>query len=145
MNKLFIYAGVAAMTFAAVGDAEAAATCFCKISRNNLVGQTSASGVCQDLTSNVNKSYTGINQQSDANQIDCNDNRCRPVAAGFINNQGVANACCNIGTPNGTVIKAYSAVGTKKYRLAQQIGTLTNTPAVTQTKCPTGWLANPSN
>jgi hypothetical protein len=136
---------IGALSMASMQTAEAAATCFCKISKDNLTGSTGASGVCQDITSNVNTSYTGINQQSQANQTDCNDNHCRPVATGFVGSQAVATACCNIGAANGTTINAYSAVGTKAYRLAWQIGVLTNTPAVIQKKCPVGWLANPTN
>jgi hypothetical protein len=42
------------------------------------------------------------------------------------------------------LIRAWGAVGTREYKSAQQIGTLTNIAAVTQQVCPTGSIANSS-
>jgi hypothetical protein len=130
-------------------EAGVAATCFCKISKDNLWGATAGTGVCRDLTGVVNRTFTF---QTEPDQEACRLS-CGPVAEPLKNNQSVAAACCAIGAPNGSAIRAFSAVGTKAYRPAREtvsglpivIGILTNTPAVTQTKCPTGWLANPTN
>ena len=136
---------VLALTGTLAPEANAAATCFCKISKDVLTNLTASSGVCRDLTATVGHSYTGLNQQGEANRQNCNDPRCKNAATPLIGNQAVATACCQLGAANGTPIYAYSAVGTKTYRSGVHIGNLTNTPAVTQTKCPVGWLANPTN
>ena len=159
-----------ALTGALVAYAGATATCFCKISFSNLEGQTHAINVCQDLTGpgpgKVDRTYSGPFQQSEANQVDC-QTLCRTAAATLLgpppnvngasfqpplNDQGVANACCAIGAPNNSGVYAFSSVGNKVYRVAQPVGggadgngLLLNQPAVTQNRCPTGWLANPSN
>ena len=63
---------------------------------------------------------------------------------------------CARGTPNGSTIRAYAAVGQPrtpasidkgKYIAAQTKGVLINTPAVTTTtcQCPAGWWANTTN
>jgi hypothetical protein len=124
--------------------AKANATCFCKISKDNLTNQTSASGVLQDLTGAVDKSYSGVFQQSDKNQTDCNT-RCTSAAASSTGQQSIAAQACAAGAPNGTIVRAWSAVGTKEYKTAQQIGTLVNIAAVTQQVCPTGAVANSTN
>lgn len=99
-----------------MAEAEAAATCFCKISKNNLAGYTSSSGVCQDLTAQASLTFTGPFQQGEDNQQKCN-NRCANIIQPLIHSQSVATACCALGTPSGTNIYAYSAVGTKAYRI----------------------------
>lgn len=153
MKKAVVYLSFGALVLALmvtwVVEAEAKATCFCKISKDNLAGHTSSSGVCQDLTSQIGKTYSGVYQQHQDNQIDCND-RCKQAVMPLIHSQSVANACCAIGAPSGAAIYAYSAVGTKVYWLVPPdgslpIGNLTNSPAVTQAKCPAGWLANMTN
>jgi hypothetical protein len=133
---------------ASASEAKAEATCFCKISKENLTNSKSASGVLLDLTSNVGKTYTtsiknGF-EQSDKNQTDCNT-RCTTAAASYTGQQSIAAQACAAGAPNGTVVRAWSAVGTKEYKTAQQIGTLTNIAAVTQQVCPAGSLANSTN
>jgi hypothetical protein len=121
----------------------ASATCFCKISMNDLTNQNSASGVLLDLTGAVNKTYTGLFPQNDSNQTDCNT-RCTNTAASYTGNQSIAASACAAGAPNGTVIRAWSAVGTKEYKSAQQIGVLINQPQVTKTTCtcPATWACN---
>lgn len=146
------------------GAAHAKATCFCKISFANLDGKTQATSVCRDLTSTVNKSYTGAYQQHEDNQKDCRD-RCKTATQQFVNappstsgfspppnSQPIANACCAAGAPHNATVVTFSAVGTKAYRIAhpdpagpQGFGLLQNQPAVTQKKCPAGWLANQTN
>jgi len=128
-----------------VGEAQSAlATCFCKISKDDLTNQTSATGVLLDLTSTVNYTYSGFFQQSDANQTDCNT-RCTSAAAPYTGSQAVATSACAAGAPDGTVVRAWSGVGTKEYKSAQQIGTLNNDAAQTQLKCPVGWASNTTN
>lgn len=121
----------------------ATATCFCVISKDDLNGHKSRSGVCQALDSNVNWSYSGATPQKEANQHDCDVNRCAPTANGFVGLQSVATACCAIGATNGTIIRAYSAVGNKDYRPSKVIGTLVRTPGIVNHKCPVGWLSHP--
>jgi hypothetical protein len=130
-------------------EAGVAATCFCKISKDNLWGATAGTGICKDLTPNVARNFTG---QSEPDQEACRLS-CGPVAEPLKSSQSIAAACCAIGAPNGSAIRAFSAVGTKAYRPAREtvsglpivIGILTNTPAITQAKCPAGWLANQTN
>ncbi len=59
--------------------------------------------------------------------------------------QSIAKCYCDAGMPNGTVVQAWSAVGTSDYRRCQRIGTLVNTPAVMECRCPKGWLSNTNN
>jgi hypothetical protein len=121
------------------------ATCFCVVSYNNLTNQHNATGVCLNLREVINHSYGGLNPQSEANRNDCNA-RCTNAAVALSagQKQEIANCACGANVGNGTPIRAYSAVGVKAYKTAQQIGVLVNTPAVTNTTCtcPTGWYAN---
>ena len=121
----------------------ASATCFCKVSKNNLTNLNSASGVLLDLTGAVNKTYTGLFPQNDSNQTDCNT-RCTTAAAPYTGNQNIAASACAAGAPNGTVVRAWSAVGMREYKSAQQIGVLINQPQVTNTTCtcPASWTCN---
>jgi hypothetical protein len=123
-----------------------AATCFCKISKDNLTNLNSASGVLLDLTGAVGKTYTGLFQQSDANQTDCNT-RCTSAAASYTGSQSIATAACAAGANNGTVVRAWSAVGTREYKSAQQIGVLQKQAQVSQTTCtcPPTWLSSTTN
>jgi hypothetical protein len=124
----------------------ASATCFCKISYDDLTNKISASGVCLDLTGAVNKVYTGIFPQNDTNQTDCNT-RCTTAAAPYIGSQSIAACACAAGKPSGTLVRAWSAVGNKEYKTAAPIGTLTNKPEVKTTicTCPAGWTSNTSS
>src|SRR5690349_1633563 len=65
------------------------ATCFCKISKDDLRGKTSATGVVKDITGEVNKHYTGIYQQSEENQDSCKLD-CKTIASTYIQNQSLA-------------------------------------------------------
>lgn len=155
MKRTMEYLSLGVLVFALVAtwtpEAEAKATCFCKISMDNMEGHTYSSGVCNDLTPTANMTFTGPFQQGLDNQQKCN-NRCAEIIPPFINSQSVATACCALGAPSGTAIHAYSAVGQKQYwgvptlipysATPTLIGTLTNSPAVTQAKCPAGWLGN---
>lgn len=124
---------------------EATAHCFCKVTYANIAGLQHATAECMDLTNKVNKAYTGLDPDKEANQIDC-ASRCTAVAAALTQaeKQSIADCACAANMPSGTRINAYSSAGTKKYRSAHQIGILTNAPAVTQTtcKCPQGWLSD---
>lgn len=121
----------------------ASATCFCKISYDDLTNKKSASGVCLDLTGTVNKTYTGVFPQNDNNQTDCNT-RCTTAAAPHIGSQSIAACACAAGKPSGTAVRAWSAVGTKEYKTAAPIGVLTNQSQVTKTTCtcPASWTCN---
>jgi hypothetical protein len=118
------------------------ANCFCKVSYNNLTNQKSASGVCLDLTSRVNMSFTGLSQGKPKNQRKC-DKKCSEVAAALTaaEIQAIANCACAAPRPAGTKIVAFSALGARRYSSAQFIGTLVNTAATYQTSCscPNGW------
>ncbi|MCF8246896.1 MAG: hypothetical protein K9J37_17900 [Saprospiraceae bacterium] len=120
-------------------------TCYCVVSYDNLTNQPHRTGQCLDLTGVVNTSYSSM---SEANRNKCND-KCTTAASNLTaaQKQNIANCVCAAGKPTGTVIRAYSALSTKDYKTAQQIGTLTNSPESTQTtcKCPVGWWANTSN
>jgi hypothetical protein len=128
--------------------AKAEATCFCKISKDDMTDQSSASGVLLDLTATVNKKYTssiknGL-EQSDKNQADCTG-RCNTAATPYTGQQSLATQACSLGATNGTAIRAYGAVGTRKYKATQTIGTLVNIAAVTQQICPAGSVGGTTN
>jgi hypothetical protein len=135
----------AKVTTADAGREMLAATCFCKISKDDLRGQRTASGVVMDLTGDVNKTYTGVYQQHEDNQVDCKK-LCKTAAEAYTK-QNIANASCAAGVSDNSWINAFSAVGTKVYREALEIGQLANKPQVTSTTCtcPPSWLANPTN
>ena len=112
----------------------ATARCWCLLSCANLTNQKVASFVCKDY--GAIWTYTGLNPQNDSNQTDCNT-RCTTKAAPDTNSQAVATQCCNIAKcPNASTVRAWSKVGTKEYKSAQQIGGLTNTPPVVQVVTP---------
>ncbi len=121
------------------------ANCFCKVSYNNLTNQKTATGVCLDLTSRLNLSFTGLNQQRPKNQRICND-KCTIMAASLTATeiQNIANCACSVPKPTGTALIAYSKIGTRKYRSAHLIGHITNTAAQTETNCtcPPGWTVD---
>lgn len=142
LKRLALFVGILGICGGWSRDAFAEAHCFCKLSCANLTNNKNASMVIKDYGQLA--SYTGLNQQSDANQTACNT-LCTQKAAPDTGSQAVASAACALGCPNGSLIRAWSAVGTKEYKSAQFIGTLTNTPAVTKSKCPTGWACNGCN
>lgn len=143
---LFLAATLAPETKAQTTSASrkmATATCFCKVSKDDLTNLHSASGVLLDLTGTVNKTYSGLFPQNDNNQTNCNT-LCTSAAAPYTGNQSIAASACAAGAPNGTVIRAWSAVGTREYKSAQQIGVLINQPQVTNwtCTCPASWTCN---
>jgi hypothetical protein len=123
------------------------ATCFCQVSFVDMtnIHTNNAAIVCLDLTRVVNKTYNG---QGAANQNDCNK-RCTDVAVVHFpaHKEAVTNFVCGRNIPNGSLIRAFSSVGTTAYKTAQHLGVLVNTPQVTTTtcNCPTGWVSNTSN
>ncbi len=144
-------------------NAMADANCWCRISINDLTGQSSSSGLIDGkYGSPVGSSFTGVFQQSDANQRTCGT-RCSDKAA-TENSAAIAASACAMGAPNGRVIRAYAAVGTRKYDAARTFGTIQRanavyncpqggslqglecvaTASITQT-CPAGWAANATN
>lgn len=151
----------ALMTLMGASEAFASAHCFCKLSIHDNTNKTSCSGVIKDYGQLA--TYTGLGQQSDSNQTNCNT-KCTSAAMPDNGSQALATAACNAGAGNGTIVRAWSAVGTKEYKSAQAIGTLKNiaavrncpqggsivgancviTVAVTK-KCPQGWAANSTN
>jgi hypothetical protein len=142
LKKLFVLAAMLACCGGWTKDALAAeAHCFCKVSCANLTGQSSASMVVKDLGPLF--TYKGLDPMKAANQVDC-AKLCTTAAAPYTGSQAIATAACALGCPNGFHVIAYSAVGTKPYRPAQELGVLKNTPVVSQTicKCPTGWTCN---
>lgn len=146
MKKPLLIISALAFTLLFVRGADAAATCFCKLSTADLTNLKSANGVVRDLTGDVNKTYTGAFQQGDQNQTDCNT-RCTNAAAQYTGNASFAAQLCAAGVGNNATIRAWSAVGTREYKSAQYIGVLINTPAVTKTTCvcPPDAMANTTN
>lgn len=124
------------------------ANCFCVVSYIDLTDKKDRAGVCMDLTSRVNKTYTGTFPENDNNRKDC-QRRCSDAAVSLsiAEKQQIADCACANGAANGTVIRAYSAVGVKNYNSDQAIGRLVNQPEITKTtcQCPSGWLSNTTN
>jgi hypothetical protein len=117
------------------------ATCYCKISKDDLWSKTSATGVLMDLTDEVDTTY---GTQSENNQQEC-QSFCKTKAAHHFHDFTIASSACAAGVPNGTRIQAFSAVGKKGYRAAIEIGILASGgSSVTQTSCtcPPTWTCN---
>lgn len=131
----------------AVGSARFKSTCFCKVSGANLQAQVNVSDYFLELTGQVNHTYTGLSQQSEAKQWDCKD-RCQTVVDNYDKN-AMAAAACAAGVANGAQVGGWSAVGEAGYRQARTVGILVNKPAGTETvlncQCPSNWLANLTN
>ena len=136
MMNFRIMALASVMTLVGSSEAFAEAHCWCKASFNNLTGASSASGVVKDYGA-VGGSYKGLTQQSDANQRDCS-NRCTNVSNPDQKSQALANAACAAGAGNGAQIKAFAAVGTRKYETANGLGVLQR--AAAQYSCAQGAL-----
>jgi hypothetical protein len=140
LKKLVLLGAVLGICSSLGTNANAAsASCFCKLSCVDLTNIHTASMVVKDY--GVLFTFHGPNPQNSTNQNKCNT-MCTNKAAPDTGSQAVATAACNLGCPNGSTVKAWSAVGNMSYDTAQYIGTLVNTPAVTQAKCPTGWTCN---
>ena len=126
------------------------ATCYCVISTKNLNGEKHMSDVCTDLTAGLNVHYSGAFPMKDDNRQDCTQ-KCGDYALQYYQNlankQSLANCACAEGLADGSIIRAYGAVGTKEYEQGQSVGVLINTPAVTKTTCtcPSGWLSDVTN
>jgi hypothetical protein len=124
-----------------------ASTCWCEIATAWSDGTYNASQV--SLTSTVGRSYNATgdlcwgDNQCDKDRTDCS-NRCNNACAASVRSQSLANSLCAKGLANGTVLKCYSHVGTRGWEANETIGTLTNTPAVTNTvcTCPKPWSNN---
>ncbi|HQU86527.1 MAG TPA: hypothetical protein PKY59_25575, partial [Pyrinomonadaceae bacterium] len=120
------------------------ATCFCKISCKDLTNQSATSGndILLDITGEVGLIFNELFPEKPANQNECNK-RCTEESAKYIKTQLFAAKACE-NCPDGAVINAYSAVGTKPYRSAQYIGQLVKKPEVKETicTCPKGWFSN---
>jgi hypothetical protein len=116
------------------------ATCFCKISKDNLLSSRSATGVIKDLTGEVDRTFTfqGSDQQNTCQAL------CKSKAEQYVKSQSIATAACAANVPDHTLIVAYSAVGTRTYDGAEVIGTLQNIPQDSQTTCtcPANWVCN---
>lgn len=121
------------------------ANCYCVVSYNDLTNEQSRSGVCLDLTGNVGLSFSGVNQQSTSKQRKCSE-RCSEEASSLSTAQlqAIANCACSAGKTTGTSLKAYSALGNKKYSSAHVVGLLENVPAQNETTCtcPNGWIVD---
>jgi len=125
-------------------------TCFCKISAWDALSNIchpDDNQVAMDLTGVVNTKYGW--PRNGAQAAECS-RKCSD-ASNQVNLATLANTECSRGFPNGTVLRAFSALGNcgrwGKYKVVDTIGTLTNTPEVTNTTCtcPNGWLANTTN
>jgi hypothetical protein len=147
IQKAVLFAAILVCCVGWSNNASADAHCFCKLSCYPQAGNMSVGSTLKDY--GWLATYTGINQQSEANQNACKA-LCATTASVDVGSQALATAACAMGCPNGSVIKAYSAVGNKPYRDDNlTIGTLIRKPAVTQTtydcnSLPGTWLDNPS-
>lgn len=127
-------------------------TCFCVISKDNLTAKTSATGVCQDLTAAVGlhwSSPTSPPIAHSARESACSS-ACSPKVSDYITDankkHAIEQCACSGGAPNGQVINGWRAVGNNgQYDATGTIGTIHRTNAVTQTKCPSGWLSGSTN
>lgn len=146
MMRLGILASfLAALTFLPSTATAAGMTCFCKVSAGNLSGvcHPSASQTLVDLTGAVGTQYNW--PRTNTKWQSCQQ-KCADAANAAKGN--IAAAACAAGIPNGTVIRAYGALGNcgskGEYSAAGTLGELVNTPAVTQTACtcPQGWTSN---
>jgi hypothetical protein len=132
---------------AATGAAAADRTFFCKAT-TAAVGDGDPGSLSGPYVLDIGNqgSCTEVQYATNRNNA-CNvpaHNKCSTAATQNANFNSAA-FWCSRGVPNGSTIRAYAAVSTGAYSAAQTKGVLTNLPAVTQTKCPNGWLANPSN
>lgn len=129
--------------------AHAAAHCFCDVSTENMNGARSPKDVFMSFTSNIGLSFTGIFQQSEANQVFCQAT-CK-AAAEAAGRPAIVNATCAAQASKGAsglvTVMAYSKAGTRPYRIAADFGEVLYKPEVKQTTCvcPVGWLSNTSN
>ena len=123
------------------GEAFAEANCWCLVSINNLTNLKTSSGVIKDYGT-VGAAFTGITQQSDNNQTACNT-RCTQKASPDTGSAAIAASACSAGASNGTAVRAWSKVGTREYKSAQQIGTLIRANAVYS--CPSGYSLSGTN
>jgi hypothetical protein len=147
--KLALFAVVLACFGASTMKATAEVTCFCEIASAWDNGTHNAGQL--SLTSTVNKKYDHCEngcffctEQCDYNQHDCGV-RCNGASLSYVKSQSFANTLCAKGIADGTVLNAYSHVGTVTGENTNQtIGTLTNIPAVSKTECtcPKPWLNN---
>jgi hypothetical protein len=126
------------------------ATCFCQVSDFDLYGKTSPAGVFLDLTDTVNKTYGGVYQQQESNQVEC-QSLCKQAAEN-LGEQSIRNSACaaNLQTypPDWvTTIGVFSRVGTRPFRVAKNIGVLLNKPEVKSKvcTCPANWFSNTTN
>ena len=128
----------------------AKSTCFCKITVwHGLLNQCSSSGyqILMDLTATVGLKF-GFRRN--AKKFGICSGACS-AASNQVNLVTLANLACSLGVPNGSVLKTYAKLGHcgkwGRYKVVDTIGTLTNTPEVTETTCtcPPGWLANTTN
>src|SRR4051794_34908687 len=104
MTTYFSFGGlVFALVMTLMPEAAVAATCFCNISKDDLWGVVTATGVCRNLTGSVGRTFT---YQSESDQEACRGS-CGPVAEGLKNSQSVATDCCAIGAPTGSWIRAF--------------------------------------
>jgi hypothetical protein len=120
-------------------EALAEAHCFCSLAcqdNTNLKGSP-VRGWLWDSGSLA--TYRGLDQQGDKNQTDCNTLCTRKCFATW-NKANAASLACSKGCVNGAAVTCWSKVGTREWKSAQQVGTLTNTPAQTNTtyRCPAG-------
>lgn len=119
-------------------------TCFCIVSNHNLTNAKKRRGVLLDLTGRVNTKFNGMSQKK---RNECN-RKCteesRKLSSADYNL--MSRKACEQGVPNGSLIRAFSALSTKAYMTADNVGTLTNIPAVTeqQCNCPSGWEVDPN-
>ncbi len=129
--------------FAPNTSASMGATCFCKISKDNLLNVVTATGVLKDLTGEVNKTFWW----GGSGQEDTCASLCTSKAKAYVKDPSVAAAGCAFNASDAAAVNAYSAVGTGTYRWCVSIGTLLSDPPITQTtcKCPSSWYSNTTN
>jgi hypothetical protein len=120
-------------------DASAEANCFCSLACEDNTNYKSGTVRGWLWDSGSLATYTGWDQQGDANQTACNT-LCGQQCLQTWNKANAGPHACSKGCANGQAIACWSKVGTREWKWAQGIGTLTNTPAQSTTTytCPAG-------
>ncbi len=139
ISKMLWFAAMLGCCLGLPEDASAAAHCFCSLAcqDNTNYKSTPLKGWLWDSATLA--TYTGLDQQGDKNQTDCNT-RCTKTCLETWNKGNAGPLACSKGCANGSLVACWSKVGTREWKSAQGIGNLVNTPNQFSTtyKCPPG-------
>jgi hypothetical protein len=147
-KKLVLFAVILACCGGSTKAAFAWVTCFCEVATAFSNGEHNEGKL--NLTDAVFTQYNGCldpwwdGEQCSANISDCS-RRCNNACGGYVKSQSLADSLCAQGVSDGSDLRCYSHVGTRKdWQVNQTIGILTNIAAVSNTvcTCPKPWLNN---